>query len=65
MSTDGAEVRFRPNTAASKQYIRQPVEHYPQLGQRLGLTPFSLKSHSQRAKRDQKEAFLLWQRKPH
>ena len=29
---------------------------------RLGLTPFSLKSHLQRAKRDQNDAPFLWQR---
>jgi len=32
------------------------------VAERLGLTPFSLKSHLQRAKRDQNESPLLWQR---
>jgi transcriptional regulator with PAS, ATPase and Fis domain len=32
------------------------------VAERLGLTPFSLKSHLQRAKRDQNEALFAWQR---
>jgi transcriptional regulator with PAS, ATPase and Fis domain len=32
------------------------------VAERLGLTPFSLKSHLQRAKRDQNEALFVWQR---